>query len=118
MRRAREEDGQAAVELALVLPLLVLLVTAIVQLGIAFNRYVVLTDAVRVAARAAAVAGGSAGAAQAAAARAADGQPVQVQVQVRDGAVTVTASAPWSISVFGLPLRSGTLVSSTTQAVE
>lgn len=118
MPSGRKEDGQAAVELALVLPLLVLLVTAIVELGIAFNRYVVLTDAVRVAARAAAVAGGSAGAAEAAAARAAGDVPVSVDVEVRDGDVTVTARAPYSIAIFGLPLRSGTLVSTTTQAVE
>ena len=36
-------------ELALVLPILVVLVLAIVQFGVAFNNYVTLTDAARAA---------------------------------------------------------------------
>lgn len=95
-----------------------MLVTAIVQLGIGFNHWIALTDATRVAARAAAVAGGSRDAAEAAAARAADGLTLDLDV-VRDGDdVTVTARTPYSIDVFGLPLRSGWLTSSTTERVE
>jgi Flp pilus assembly protein TadG len=53
--RFRGEDGQAYVELALVLPILVLLVFGIIQFGLAFHNYLAITDAARVAARAAAV---------------------------------------------------------------
>jgi Flp pilus assembly protein TadG len=51
----RSEDGQAIVEFAIVLPLLVLLVFGIAQFGVAFRNYLAITDAARVAARAAAV---------------------------------------------------------------
>jgi hypothetical protein len=49
------EDGQAFVEFAIVLPILVLLVFGITQFGLAFRNYLAITDAARVAARAAAV---------------------------------------------------------------
>ena len=62
MRRAvasgkalRGEQGQAMTEFALVLPVLVVVLSAIVQFGIVFNHYVALTDAVRTGARKAAV---------------------------------------------------------------
>ncbi len=48
-------DGQAFVEFAIVLPVLVLLVFGIAQFGIAFRNYLAITDTARVAARAAAV---------------------------------------------------------------
>ena len=51
----RREDGQAFVEFAIVLPILVLLVFGITQFGLAFRNYLAITDAARVAARAAAV---------------------------------------------------------------
>ena len=47
----RGEDGQAAVEFALVLPILLVFLLAIVEVGIAFSHYVMLTDAARVGAR-------------------------------------------------------------------
>jgi Flp pilus assembly protein TadG len=53
--RLRREDGQAFVEFAIVLPLLVLLVFGIAQFGLAFRNYLAITDTARVAARAAAV---------------------------------------------------------------
>ena len=43
-RRARREEGQALVEMALILPILVVLVLAIAQFGIAFNNYLTLKD--------------------------------------------------------------------------
>jgi Flp pilus assembly protein TadG len=48
-------DGQAFVEFALVLPVLVMLLMAIIQFGLAFHNYLSITDATRVGARAAAV---------------------------------------------------------------
>jgi hypothetical protein len=52
--RGREE-GTAAVELAILLPLLVTLLLGIVQLGVAFERRIQATDAARAAARLAVV---------------------------------------------------------------
>jgi Flp pilus assembly protein TadG len=49
------EHGQTAVEFAVVLPILVLLLLGIVQFGLAFHNYLGITDATRVGARAAAV---------------------------------------------------------------
>ena len=51
----RSERGQSLVEFALALPILVLLLFAVIQFGIAFNNYVTLTDATRAGARKAAV---------------------------------------------------------------
>jgi Flp pilus assembly protein TadG len=51
----RRQEGQAFVEFAIVLPILVLLVFGITQFGLAFRNYLAITDAARVAARAAAV---------------------------------------------------------------
>jgi Flp pilus assembly protein TadG len=48
----RREDGQALVEFAVVLPLLLLLVTGIIQFGLLFNKYITLTDAVHSGAQA------------------------------------------------------------------
>ena len=55
-RRGREprrgsEDGQALVETALIAPVLFAVLFAIIKVGIAFHNYIVLTDAVRTAAR-------------------------------------------------------------------
>ena len=55
-RYRRREQGQAVVELALVLPIFLLLLMGIVQFGTVFRDYVALTDATRVGARQAAVA--------------------------------------------------------------
>ncbi len=57
--RARDERGQALVEFALVLPLLVTILFAIIKFGIAINNYVVLTNAVRTGARTLAIGRGS-----------------------------------------------------------
>jgi Flp pilus assembly protein TadG len=48
---ASNEGGQAAVEFALVLPILLLIVTGIFTFGIALHNYLELTDAVSIGAR-------------------------------------------------------------------
>jgi Flp pilus assembly protein TadG len=58
-RRFRRDDGQALVELALAMPLLLLLLTAIFQFGMVFNDYEALTDAARTGARSLAIEYGS-----------------------------------------------------------
>ena len=54
-KRDRGEDGQATVEFAIILPLLLILVTGIIQFGLLFNKYITLTDAARNGARTLAV---------------------------------------------------------------
>jgi Flp pilus assembly protein TadG len=53
--KLRDERGQTFTELAMVLPILVVLVLAIAQFGVAFNNYLTLTDAARAASRKGAV---------------------------------------------------------------
>jgi Flp pilus assembly protein TadG len=53
------EEGQAMVEVALVLPVLLLVLTGIFALGLAFNNYLILTEATNVGARALAISRGS-----------------------------------------------------------
>jgi Flp pilus assembly protein TadG len=55
VRSLGNEQGQAMTEFALVLPILLVILFAIIQFGIVFNRYLDLTDAVRAGARKAAV---------------------------------------------------------------
>jgi Flp pilus assembly protein TadG len=51
MKWSRRQDGQALVELALVLPILLILVLGVFEFGRAWNRYQVITDAAREGAR-------------------------------------------------------------------
>ena len=119
------------VEFTLLFPVLALLLFGVIQFGIAFNNYLALTDAVR------------AGSRQASVARyLPDTQRVpKVESKVRTSAnnlnqsklkvfvtptsnwdpgsdVTVKATYPYSISLLGVILKSGTLSSSTTERVE
>lgn len=55
MRRAREDGGQASVELALVLPLVMILLLAVAQLGLLVRDQILVVHAAREAAREAAV---------------------------------------------------------------
>ena len=58
MSRGHGDEGQAAVEVALVLPLLALLLLLLVQVGLLVRDHVLVVHAAREAARAAAVADG------------------------------------------------------------
>jgi Flp pilus assembly protein TadG len=49
------ERGASAVEFAIILPILIMLIFGIVQFGIAYNKYIAVTHAVREGARLAAV---------------------------------------------------------------
>ena len=51
----KNEKGASAVEFALILPILVLLIFGIVEFGLAFNNYITITHAAREGARLAAV---------------------------------------------------------------
>jgi Flp pilus assembly protein TadG len=121
------QRGQTMTEFALVMPILLVLLLAIVQFGVVFNNYVTLTDAVRAGARKGAVS------------RRLASPSTAVDTQVRNAAtdlkasdlivtvtstfaqgsdVTVTATYPYDIKVLGLVVKSGRLHSTMTERVE
>jgi Flp pilus assembly protein TadG len=121
------ERGQTIVEFAVVLPILAVLLFGIIQFGIAFNNYITLTDAARAGARTAAVSRDTsdpAGAATTALRSAAtDLDESQLGVSVSStwqpgSQVSVTATYPYSIDLFGVVVKSGTLSTTTKERVE
>jgi Flp pilus assembly protein TadG len=123
----RSQKGQSLTEFALALPILVLLLFAVIQFGITFNNYVTLTDATRAGARKAAVgrqlSNPQSVVIQAVKSSATDLDQKKLGVTVtstwQPGAdVSVTATYPYSIKLLGLPLKTGTLTSTTTERVE
>jgi Flp pilus assembly protein TadG len=125
-RRARSHDdrGQATVELALVLPLLVVLLLAILQIGLLGRDLVLVTHASREAARAAAV-DPDPGAAVAAARAAGGLAEERLTVMVTGGGdagsrvqATVTYRARTEVPLIGALVGDRTIRSSTTMRVE
>ena len=127
--RARDSRGQALVEFALVLPMLATMLLAIVQFGIVFNHYIDLTDAVRAGARKAAVSSTAAdpvGTTKTAVINSAGDiklKTTDITVTTPSGwtqgaDVTVQAAYPYSISILGIVVASGTMHSTTTERVE
>jgi Flp pilus assembly protein TadG len=145
MRRADRERGQALVELALVLPIFLLLLLGIVQFGSVFRDYIALTDATRVGARQASVARSTIPADS----RVAnitqrvhkagvnlDSAKMTVAVEIHDGVtgisldplvdtswktandVTVRTTYPFKVNLFGMVFFDGTLKSRTTERIE
>ncbi len=130
MKTVRDERGQTAVEFALIAPLLVILLLAIIQFGIAFHNYVTITDAARAGARKAIVA------------RFASGNFDDAKQTVRDAAsslgqskltptvtapsmtsgslVTVTVTYPYTIDIplIGLTIKNGTLTATAKEELE
>lgn len=127
LAQLRRNEGQAAVEMALILPILVVLVLAIAQFGIAFNNYLTLTDAARAGARKAAVSrfvGDGGASAYALVMTDASGVPGASATVTSDNwnvpgsDVVVTATAPYSINILGWTVKSGDLTSTTTERLE
>ena len=129
--RFRREDGQAAAEMALVLPILLMVILAIVQFGIALNNYITLTDATRAGARKASVArftgdfGASAKTLVQSDASNLDQSKLGVSVAIASGnwntpgsEVDVTATYPYSIDILGVTVNSGTLTSTSKERLE
>lgn len=132
------QDGQALVEFALVIPVFLLLVMGIIQFGMVFKDYMALTDATRVGARQASVARSiqppearisSVVARVERAAINLDTSKLVISVEPLDpvsgmpewvagGDVTVTASYPFRVNLFGLVVMSGRMTSRTTERVE
>jgi Flp pilus assembly protein TadG len=138
--RFRKEDGQAIVEFALVLPLLMGLLLGIVQFGIIFNNYETITDAARVGGRQAVVArfAGDNGASAISAAKAAASNldltaPGAVTVHSCPPAtpncttddwstpgniVTVAVTYPYSIKILDWTVKAGSLTSVSKERLE
>jgi Flp pilus assembly protein TadG len=127
----RSERGQTAVEFALVAPLLIVLLLGIIQVGIAFHRYVEVTDAARAAARraiVARVAGVTPSDIRAAAVAAApdlsdsslgvDVGPTDPMTAPSGTTVSVTVSYPYSINLLGWVVSSGTITSTMSDRLE
>lgn len=123
----KSERGQSMTELAMILPLLLILVFGIIQLGLAFNNYLAVTDAIRAGARKATVSRLSSNPAGdcVTAARNAGADLQQSKFTVtcastwQPGAdVTVTGSYPYSINVLGVVVKSGNLTTQVKERVE
>lgn len=136
VRAAGDEGGQAVVEFAVVIPLLLLVVFGIVKFGIIYNNYIQLTNAADAAARQFAIERGQSNPCQdvvtsvSNAAAGLNAGTVDVTMSALDGAgpkastqspwpswsgdanATVSASScPWSSSYTNLDGTAGTLVS-------
>jgi len=124
-----DERGQAAVEFALVLPILMALLLGIIQFGIVFNNYVTITDAARAGARKAAVSrflSDNGAAAKIVAHNSAQGlnqSKLGVTVTSTDwntpgSDVVVTTTYPYSIHILGWTVKAGNLTSTTKERLE
>lgn len=121
------QRGQAMVEFAIVVPLLMLLILAIIQIGGIYRNYLALVDSVRAGARVAAVSRQDANPAAEAVARVRDAAndlsqgSLDVQVTstwLAGSDVTVTASYPYQMCLLGVICQSGVLHSTTKERVE
>lgn len=128
--RVRGERGQAMTEFAIVLPIFLLLLLGIAQLGITFHNYVQLTDGARAAARYGVTLDCGAAACDRAgkvttklkeSAANLDGAKLTSTITSSWASGTdlkVCASYPYSISLIGLVVKSGNLNSCTTERLE
>jgi len=124
--RFRSEKGQTMVEFAIALPILCLILFAVIQFGIVFNNYIALTDAARAGARKAAVSRQTSdptGACVTAIQNSSGLDQTKLGANCssswqRASDVTATATYPYSISLLGFVVKSGTLTSTTTERVE
>ena len=113
-----DDRGQAAVEFAVALPIVVIAMLAIAQVGVAVRNEVAVELAAREGARAAAVSADPA-AAGAAARRAVD-LPMDVAVTADATTVTVTVTYvdPTDIAIIGAAIGPVTHTASATMAIE
>jgi Flp pilus assembly protein TadG len=124
--RWRRDDGQALTELGLTVGFLCLMLLAVWQVGTVFSNYIDLSEAAREGARAAALSGAppSAGDAPSLAAAQSEGtyaatnsasvpgmtvSIAAVGTWTAGGKVRATVSAPYTLSLFGVAVTSGTM---------
>ena len=122
--RRQLESGQSTVELALLLPVVVLLLLAVLQVGLLGRDLLLVAHASREAARAAAVEAEPGAARRAAIASSGlRADRVDVQISGRDGPgsrvrVTVSYRAPTSVPIVGRLLGDRVLRAAVTMRVE
>ena len=134
-RHLKRQDGQAVVEFVVILPVLLLVLMSIYQFGQVFVNYMDVTGAGREGARKAAVSrqAGTCTSVDSLAITAAKGAASDLNqsslnvtlartctnnAYAQGSDVTATATYPYSISILGMVVSSGTLSSSTTMRVE
>lgn len=115
-----DDDGQATVELALCLPVVVVLVLGVLQVSLTTRAQLAVEVAAREGARAAAVSADPAGAARRAAEAVTPLRPLAVEVRVSARHVTVTVrhTDPTDVAVIGRLIPAATLAASVTMALE
>ena len=124
--RSREQQGQAVVEMAIILPVLLILLLSIWQFGVVYDKWQNLNGAAREGARAAVVApsGQELSSARAAANAAVAGQltisSFSLNATTIDGTAYYRANActPYSVNVLGIVVKSGQLCRDATMRVE
>lgn len=125
----KSERGQAMVEFAIIVPILLVVLLGIMQLGVVYNNWVSLTDAARAGARKGAVCrsgcspDATTAVTNAVKNSAADLNQSSLTVSVssswtQGSDVTVSASYPWSVNILGVAVASGTMTATTTERVE
>lgn len=117
--RVRGSCGQASVEFALTLPVIVVMALTVVFVGVAVRNELAVELAAREGARAAAVAASPAAAASAAATRAVT-LPIVVETTIDGSSITVTVSLtdPTDLAVIGAFVGPITHTASATMALE
>jgi Flp pilus assembly protein TadG len=126
---SRSQRGQAMVEFAIIVPILLTVLLGIMQLGVVYNNWVTLTDAARAGARKGAVCrsgctpSASTAVTNAVKASAADLNQSNLGVTVtstwaQGSDVKVEATYPWSVNIMGVVVASGTMKATTTERVE
>jgi hypothetical protein len=118
--RHRQECGQAAVELALALPVVVVLMLGVLQVALVGRDQLAIELAAREAVRAAAVSAEPAAAARLAAERATSLRPLQVAVSTGASTVTVTVRymCVTDVALIGRLIGDVPMRASVTMAVE
>lgn len=116
----RPDRGQAAVELALCMPLLFMFLLGIVQLAVIVRDQLAVQLAAREAARAAVVAASSGASAQGAAAGAITLRPIDVSTEQAAGSVTVTVrhTSKTDVPMIGPLVPDVTVTGEATMALE
>ncbi len=120
------QEGQAVVELAIILPVLLILLLSIWQMGVVYDKWQNLNGAAREGARAAVVAqpGQEMSDARAAANAAVAGQLNLSSFTLRSTTVsgtayyTATACSPYAVNILGIVVKSGNLCRDATMRVE
>jgi Flp pilus assembly protein TadG len=126
IRLLRRDDGQALTELSLTVGFLCLMLLAVWQVGTVFSNFIDLSEAAREGARAAALSGAPPSANDSASLTAAQNQGTfaatnsasvpgmtvsitAVGTWTAGSKVRATVSAPYTLSLFGVALTSGTM---------